>query len=139
MLSRQLVLLFVVLTASSCYRRVALVEALSSDNPHSKAYFLFPGNKNVSNADLEFRDISRHVHSMLRELGYRPAATAAEAGLLIVVMYGVSDPLTQRKQMTIPLTQHVPGKSYSVNATTNTSATYAFTGGSTRFDECDLC
>ena len=105
------------LASSSCYRRVGIVEAISSGAPFSRAYFLVPGDPGVSIDDLEFRDISRHVHGVLQELGYQPAATIQEAGLLIRVKYEVSGPFTQHEQMTIPVTQYVPGKSYTVNGT----------------------
>lgn len=125
----QAVVLFAVLASSSCIRRLGMVEAISSGESFSRTYFLLPGNHGVSKEDLVFRDISRHVHGVLQGLGYRPAATMQEAGLLVMVLYGVSDPMTQQEQMTIPVTQYVPGKSYTVNATTNSTAAAYGTGG----------
>ena len=103
-----------------------MVEAISSGAPLSD---VFSPRNHGSKEDLEFRDISRHVHGVLQELGYQPAATIQEAGLLIRVKYEVSGPIAQHEQMTIPVTQYVPGKSYTVKATTNSTAAAYGTGG----------
>lgn len=52
-----------------------------------------------------------------------------DADLLISVHYGVSDPFTEQRQTTVPITNYVPGRTYSFNATSQTNATAFGTGG----------
>lgn len=42
-----LVMLIALVALSSCHRRLAMVEALSSDGSYLKTYYLVPGNRGV--------------------------------------------------------------------------------------------
>lgn len=78
------------------------VDSLSSPEAEQKrTYVIFPGNKNTTLDDLQFREFSAYLNRILLSKGFTLAPSATEADLAIVLSYGIGDP--QITQLSVPM------------------------------------
>ena len=69
------------------------VESLSADDSKKK-YVLMPGNKGVSDTNLQYKEFSTYIHRALGRHGFIKADDFDKAEMVILVMYGISKPST---------------------------------------------
>lgn len=59
---------------------------------HEMKYFIVPGNKEIKEGDLEFKEYKNLVDKMLKNLGYQQAKSQKESAIIIFLYYGISAP-----------------------------------------------
>ncbi len=57
-----------------------------------RSYFLFPGNAGTTADDLQFREFAAYLDRAMTLQGFKRAANAESAELLVVTTYAISDP-----------------------------------------------
>jgi len=65
-------------------------------------YFLFPADSSVSPNDLYFKEYSNYVEKVLTKQGYEKT-NIADAQILILLQYGIGDPVTKYYSYSIPV------------------------------------
>ena len=66
-------------------------------------YVLASATTGVKEDELFFKEVARHLNPVLNELGYREAASGAQAQLLIDVDAHLSDPLVETRSYSDPV------------------------------------
>lgn len=80
------------------------VDALAGVSARSKrTYFLVPGNENVDEGDLQFREYANYVERALVARGFTPASDRQSAEVAIALEYGIGDPQTFSHTRSIPI------------------------------------
>jgi hypothetical protein len=93
----------------------------SGTNYDKKTYALFPGNKDTSSEDLQFREYASYVHLALSSIGLTKKEGENPADIAIFLAYGIGDAQTQQYTYSVP-TWGVTG--YSSSTTFGSVATY---------------
>jgi hypothetical protein len=84
-------------------------------------YYVIPGLKKVSPRDLQFREFAAQAERAMEYRGYNKAASPADAGLLILLTYGIGDPKVDYEVISSPVYDLVPSGTFTTVAQSNTS------------------
>ena len=79
-----------------------------------RSYVLTSRTEGVSEDDLFFKEVARHLHPVLKEAGFRQAPDAASANLKIRVDAHLSEPLVETRSYSEPVYYERPGYSHVV-------------------------
>src|SRR5687767_14416208 len=77
--------LFTVLAFSACATHLTIdIDSLwDPDHKSSTSYFIQPGDTNINEQDLHFREYARHVQRVLNQRGFKSTANRKEAGQVV--------------------------------------------------------
>ncbi|QWV97461.1 hypothetical protein KP005_19335 [Geomonas nitrogeniifigens] len=117
-----LVLMVVVLLSSGCARLTVQVDSLSlGELQVGQNYLLVPSEKDIPPDDLQFKEFSGYVESVLKEKGLSRVYVFDKAELAIFLNYGIGEPREVSYSSSTPI-QGVIG--YSSATTQGTISTY---------------
>ena len=93
-----------------------------------RTYYLYPGSKDVSPNDLQFREFASYVHGALRLRGFLPSQDGTSADIVVFLSYGIGEP--QTTYYSYPVFGTVGGQTSTFTASTYGSGGSAHTTGS---------
>lgn len=104
------------LLITGCATQYAVrVDALSDmRGGQAASYELTNENPGEEDTDLFFREISRHLHPVLREAGFDRAGEGREPAQLIGVKAYLSEPMVETRSQSEPIYTHTPGYNHVV-------------------------
>lgn len=122
------------------------VDSLSSTNANEKkSYILLPGNKDVSEDDLQFKEFSTYVDRTLLSRGFMHATNIERADFAVFIVYGVGNPQDHQYSYSLPIFGQTGvsssttygqlsmyGNYGTYSGTTRYTPTYGVTGSSSR-------
>lgn len=83
-----------------------------------QSYVLFPGIEDVSDTDLQYREVARYVRKALAARGFSEAADLASAELAVYLNYGIGGPRTTYFAYSYPVLGFQPAEHHILRATT---------------------
>ena len=80
------------------------VNSINAPGATSKLkYILFPGLKNVSDTDLQYREYAKYVNHTMIIKGYQKTQSLSEADIAVYLSYGIGEPETKQSTVSIPI------------------------------------
>lgn len=121
---------------SGCSQKfIVNVDSLSSPIAKEKTkYILVPGNKDCSRSDLQYMEFESYTDRALQDLGFFKASDNDQAEVLIILSYGITDPLVYNYTYEVPIygqtgisSSHTSGNVYSFSNGASYSANTSYT------------
>lgn len=119
---------------------------VGTDSPKAK-YKLLPGNKDVDENDLQFKEYANYVHRAMSYRGFISEEDMNKADIAVFLVYGIGEPVVNVESYTIPTwgqtgyssaytTGSVNADGNTANYSQNTTLTpqYGITGSITGYD-----
>lgn len=78
------------------------VSALSGVQESNAKYKLLPGNKDVDENDLQFKEYAQYVHRALNNRGFVMEENLNKAEIVVFLTYGVGEPVTSVESYAVP-------------------------------------
>jgi Domain of unknown function (DUF4136) len=109
------------------------VDSMQAPGTDDKKHFiLFPGSKDTSSNDPQFREYAGYINRALISRGFVPAESVEQADLAIFVVYGIRDPQQHPYTYSVPVMGYVDD-SFMTSGTRNRRTTiypptYGITG-----------
>jgi len=86
-----------------------------ADTPMQKYYHILPGDKGISEGDIEFKEFARQIKFVLRKKGYIER-TIDKAQFVIFLTYGIGEPQVDNYSFTFPEFGKIGGSTTTFSA-----------------------
>lgn len=80
------------------------VDSINADNaPKHKSYIVASGNKQISSADLQFREYASQIEKALTGQGFTKVSNPEDAEIVVALTYGISNPKESTASYSLPV------------------------------------
>lgn len=112
-----LLVMSVILTGCATFFDVSINSFNTSSSSRLKKFYVLPGEKGVTEEDLQFREAKQYLGKALVSKGYKAVEKIADAEIIVFLQYGIGEPKTQTDSYTVPILGQTGGGTSYVNAT----------------------